>query len=196
MEVWKGIEAVSAATRQVWRKWLAANHQKKDAVWLIIYHKTSSHKSVYYDEAVEEALCFGWIDSKPNKRDAESYYLFFARRKPKSNWSQLNRDRVARLIVAGLMTPAGQAMIDLAKATGTWTALEQVHQIRIPADLQRSLNKNKKALAFFSAFPPSVKRGILEWILNAKRPETRTKRIEETVRLAADNIRANQYPKR
>lgn len=193
MEERNGVKAIEAASRQAWRRWLTRNHASEKSVWLIIYHKGSATKSVYYDEAVEEALCFGWIDSKPNKRDAESYYLFFAKRKSKSNWSKANRDRADRMIKAGLMTPAGQAMIDLAKKTGTWTALEDVQQNKIPADLQRLFNSNKKAYKNFQAFPPSSIRGILEWILNAKRPETREKRIRETVTLAEKNIRANHY---
>jgi uncharacterized protein YdeI (YjbR/CyaY-like superfamily) len=192
-EIYRSIAVTAAKTRKAWRAWLMKNHQKEKAVWLIIYHKKSSTPSVYYDEAVEEALCFGWIDSKPNKRDEESFYLFFAQRKPKSNWSALNRERVERLSKQGLIQPAGQKMIDLAKQTGTWEALKPVHELTIPEDLQKLLAKNKKAAAYFDAFPPSTKKGILEWILNAKRPETRQKRIEETVKLAAQNIRANQY---
>lgn len=193
MELYNNTPAFHAKTRKAWRAWLSKNHQKEKAVWLIIYHKKSSTPSVYYDEAVEEALCFGWIDSKPNKRDEESFYLFFAQRKPKSNWSALNRERVERLTQQGLIQPAGQKMIDLAKQTGTWEALKPVSAMQIPDDLQQRLDKNKKAQEYFNAFPPSAKKGILEWILNAKRPETRQKRIEETVTLAAQNIRANQY---
>jgi uncharacterized protein YdeI (YjbR/CyaY-like superfamily) len=187
--------AVAAKRRDDWRDWLQENHQKASSVWLIIYHKTSDQPSVYYEEAVEEALCFGWIDSKPNKRDAESYYLFFAKRKPKSNWSKPNRERVERMIAQGRMTAEGQVMIDLAKQTGTWTALQQVENLEIPQDLEELFQTNLHAKENFEAFPPSAKRGILEWILNAKRPETRVKRIKETVDLAEQNIRANQYRK-
>jgi len=185
--------AVYARNRKAWRKWLEKNHQSQQFAWLIIYHKTADTPSVYYDEAVEEALCFGWIDSKPNKRDAESYYLTFTPRKPSSKWSKLNKERVERLITDGQMMPAGMAMITLAQKTGTWSALEKSDALEIPADLQQLFQKNKKAAAFFEQFPPSAKRGILEWIDNAKRPETRQKRLNETVTLAAQNIRANQY---
>jgi uncharacterized protein YdeI (YjbR/CyaY-like superfamily) len=193
MELKNGTEAVSAGSRTEWRKWLAKNHKTKDAVWLIIYHKRSDTKSVYYDEAVEEALCFGWIDSKPNKRDSKSYYLFFAKRKPKSNWSKANRERAQRMIDEGMMMPAGQAMIDLAKKSGTWNALVKVQKNVVPDDLKKAFAKNKIALKNFEAFPPSSKRIILEWILNAKKEETRLKRITETVTLAAKNIKANHY---
>lgn len=187
------IEAVEAADRKAWRKWLTKNHTAKDAVWLIIYHKDSKTPSVYYNEAVEEALCFGWIDSKPNRRDSESYYLFFSKRKGKSNWSEANRERAERMIEAGLMKPAGQAMIDLAKKSGSWNALVAVQQSQIPDDLLTLFSKNKKAYKNFQSFPPSSKRIILEWILNAKKDETRLKRIKETVTLAEKNIRANHY---
>ena len=169
------------------------NHQSEKSVWLIIYNKKSTTSSCKYEEAVEEALCFGWIDSIAKKRDAESSYQYFSIRKPKSNWSKSNRNRVEKLTALGLITERGQKMIDLAKQTGTWEALVDVQNLVIPDDLQDRLNKNKKALNYFLAFSPSSRRGILEWILNAKKAETRLKRIEETVKLAADNIKANQY---
>ena len=121
------------------------NHQSEKSVWLVIYHKTSATKSCNYEEAVEEALCFGWIDSIAIKRDAESKYQYFSQRKPKSNWSKSNRDRVAKLTALGLIAESGQKMIDLAKQTGTWEALVDVQNSVIPSDLQQELNKNKKA---------------------------------------------------
>jgi len=195
-EIHRGTKAVSAPTRKIWRTWLAKNHEKETSVWLIIFHKKSRQASVYYDEAVEEALCFGWVDSVSNSRNEESSYLYFAKRKPKSNWSKANKERVEKLTKLALIMPAGQAMIDLAKQTGTWTALEVVDQLTIPPDMQKLFDKNKTAEKNFLAFPASTRRGILEWILNAKRSETRQKRIEETVTLAAQNIRANQYVKK
>jgi uncharacterized protein YdeI (YjbR/CyaY-like superfamily) len=179
-----GINTFHATTRKAWRTWLQKNHAKEKNLWLIIYHKDSTTKSVYYAEAVEEALCFGWIDSKGNPRDDESYFLFFAQRKPKSNWSKLNRDRVKKLTEAGLMKPAGLAMIDLAKKSGTWKAQEEVDNLIIPPDLQRLFNKKKTAFKNFQAFAPSSKKVILNWLLSAKKPETRLKRIQETVALA------------
>jgi uncharacterized protein YdeI (YjbR/CyaY-like superfamily) len=187
------INAIYAESRKEWRNWPEKNHQSEKSVWLIIYHKDSKTSSVTYEEAVEEVLNFGWIDSKPNKRDNESYYLFFAQRKPKSNWSKANRERAEKMMRQGLMTEAGKAMIELAKKTGTWTALKEVQNAVIPVDLQKEFDKNKRAFENFQEFPPSSKRIILEWILNAKRPETRQKRIEETVALAERNIKANHY---
>ncbi len=193
MEQHKGIKAVSAKGRKEWRRWLEKNHASAGAVWLVIYHKSSTVKSVYYDEAVEEALCFGWIDAVANARDHESKYQYFTKRKPKSNWSKLNRERVERLIEQNLMTDAGMQMVELAKKTGTWEALETVQSLDLPADLAKALDKNKTAKKHFQAFTPSSKRIILEWIFNAKRPETRKKRVEETVALATQNIKANHY---
>ncbi len=187
------IKEFYARDRQAWRKWLEKNHAKEKNVRLVLYHKGSKTPSVRYDEAVEEALCFGWIDSKANKRDEESYLQLFSKRNPKSKWSKSNRERVEKLIAQGKMTPAGLELIDLAKQTGTWTALDPVQESVIPEDLQQAFDRNAKAWQNFSAFPPSSKRIILEWILNAKRPETRQKRIEETVTLAAKNIKANHY---
>ena len=193
MELHNDINTFHAKTRKEWRTWLKKNSESEKSIWLIIYHKDSVTKSIYYDEAVEEAVCFGWIDSIAHKRDNESKYQFFAQRKPKSNWSKANRDRAEKMIQKGLMTPSGQKLIDLAKKIGAWEALVDVQNSVIPDDLQKQLNKNKIALKNFLAFPPSSKRIILEWILNAKKDETRQKRIEETVRLAADNIKANHY---
>lgn len=193
METYRNRKVVSAKSRKEWRKWLEKNHQTESSVWLIIFHKCSEVKSVYYDEAVEEAICFGWIDSIANKRDSESKYQLFSRRKPGSKWSRLNRQRSAKMISQGMMTPAGQALIDRAMKEGTWEALEQVQSAVIPDDLRKLFNKNKTALKNFQAFPPSSKRIILEWILNARQPQTRERRIAQTVELAAKNIKANHY---
>lgn len=185
---------VIAPTLSWWRKWLTKNHNKEKSAWLVIFRKGSGKKCVDYNEAVEEALCFGWIDSTANPRDHESSYRYFAQRKPKSKWSLINRARVAQLIRQKRMTPAGQAMVDLAKKTGTWTALDGID--KVPADLLKLLDKNKKAGTHFRAFPPSSKRIILGWIKDAKTAETRRKRIKETVSLAAKNVRAHHYSRK
>jgi uncharacterized protein YdeI (YjbR/CyaY-like superfamily) len=191
-----GVATFYAKDGQAWRAWLEENHAQTQSVWLIIYKKSTDTPSVYYDEAVDEALCFGWIDSKPNKRDEESFFQFFSRRNPKSKWSGVNKRKVARLLEEGRMAAAGLAMIELAKKTGTWTALDEVEAGIIPPDLQQALESYPGSSAYFEAFPISTRRGILEWIQSAKRPETRAKRVEETARLAAQNIRANQWPPR
>jgi uncharacterized protein YdeI (YjbR/CyaY-like superfamily) len=182
-----------ASSRAAWRAWLQEHHASAQNVWLILYKKDSGTPTLTYEEAAEEALCFGWVDSKPNKRDADSSYLFMARRKPASNWSKINKDRIEKLTQAGLMAPAGLAVVEHAKKSGKWNALDEVEAGVIPEDLQASLNKNQQAKDFWEAFPRSTKRSILEWIGNAKQPETRAARIAETVHLAAQNIRANQW---
>ena len=195
VELKNNIKTFYAKSQKEWRSWLVKNHSEEKSVWLIIYKKNSGTPSVNYDEAVDEALCFGWIDSKPNKRDEDSFYQFFSKRKATSNWSGVNKKKVDVLIKQGKMTEAGFAMIELAKEKGTWTVLDDVTSLVIPKDLSELLKKNKDAKTYFDLFPPSTKRGILEWIQNAKTEATRTKRISETVELAAKNIRANSYPK-
>lgn len=180
-------------TRAAWRAWLKKHHTRAEGVWFISYKKATGKPRVEYEEAVEEALCFGWVDSKGVKLDDERSMLWFAPRKARSNWSKPNKDRVERLTAAGLMTAAGLAKVEAAKNNGRWTALDAVESLEIPADLATALASRDKAAEHFAAFPRSVKRGILEWIANAKKPETRAKRVEETARLAALNKRANQW---
>jgi uncharacterized protein YdeI (YjbR/CyaY-like superfamily) len=191
VETYKNIKTIYAATRQAWREWLEKNHQSEKSVWLIIFKKESNTPSIYYPEAVDEALCFGWVDSTPNKRDGESYYQFFAKRNPRSNWSKVNKQKVAKLMKQGLMKPAGLKMIEIAKQNGNWNALDEVEKLIIPSDLQELFRKNKMAYQNWEKFPRSAKRGILEWIMNAKKTETRQKRIEETVAKAETNLKAN-----
>lgn len=193
MESYKNVQTFYAKSRNEWREWLERNHQSEKSVWLIIYKKDNGKSSVYYPEAVDQALCFGWVDSKPNKRDENSYYQFFSKRNPKSNWSRLNKEKVAKLTEQGLMQLSGIEMINIAKQNGTWTALDEVENLIIPDDLQELFSNNKTAFENWENFPPSSKRGILEWIFNAKKPTTRRKRIEETVSLAKKDIRANHY---
>lgn len=187
--------AVHPLTRAEWRAWLHENHHRDEGVWLVRYKKSSGKPAVDVNEAIEEAVCFGWIDSLPRKLDEKRTMLYFTPRKIGSNWSALNKTRAEKMIEAGLMTPAGMEKIEAAKKDGSWNALDAVEALTIPADLKRAFDLYPSAEENFEAFPRSVKRGILEWILNAKRPETRKKRIEETARLAAANIRANQWPK-
>jgi uncharacterized protein YdeI (YjbR/CyaY-like superfamily) len=180
-------------SRAAWRAWLEANHGREGGVWLITRKKAAGGPEVTYDEAVEEALCFGWVDSKPGKLDDERTMLYFAPRKPGSAWSRPNKERVARLAAAGLMAPAGQAKVDAAIADGTWTMLDAVENLEIPPDLAAALACYPAARANFEAFPRSARRGILEWIVQAKTAATRAKRVEETARLAQENVRANQW---
>lgn len=190
-ELHKNTPTFYAKSQKQWRAWLQKNHATQKNVFLIIYKKESGKPSVYYNEAVNEALCFGWIDSKINKRDDKSYYQYFAQRNPKSNWSKVNKEKIEALLQQGLMQPAGLATIELAKKTGTWTALDKVEALEIPTEMQQLFSKNKLAKTNWEAFSRSAKRGILEWIYNAKTETTKLKRIEQTVSLAQQNIKAN-----
>ncbi|MBD1997071.1 YdeI/OmpD-associated family protein [Leptolyngbya sp. FACHB-541] len=180
-------------TRSEWRAWLEQHHTRDKGVWLISYKKATGKPRFDYEEAVEEALCFGWIDSKGNKLDEERSLLWFAPRKPGTGWSKLNKERVERLIAQNMMMPAGLAKVEAAKQDGSWNALDAIEALEIPPDLETALASYAEAKQNFEAFPRSVKRGILEWVAAAKRPETRTKRINETAQLAAQNLRANQW---
>ena len=188
-------EHIEVTTRTAWRRWLGRHHTRAQGVWVVTYKKGSGHPSPGYGALVEEALCFGWIDSKPGKVDDLRTKLWFAPRKRGTGWSRLNKERIARLQADGLMHPAGEAKITEAQADGSWTKLDAVESLEIPADLAAALRQHRGAAANFEAFPRSAKRGILEWIVQAKKPETRAARIAETAALAARNERANQWRK-
>jgi len=170
-----------------------ANHKQGESIWLVTWKKVHGDNHVPYDDIVEEALCFGWVDSLPRKLDENRSMLRLSPRKPGSAWSGLNKSRVETLSKAGLMQPAGLSVVASAKDDGSWTFLDDVERLETPGDLAEALAAHPMATAHFDAFPRSVKRGILEWIKQAKRLETRAKRIEETARLASENKRANQF---
>ena len=187
--------AVEADTPQAWSDWLHLNGQCTKGVWLAMWKKSSGRARLSYDQAVEEALCHGWIDSRPNRLDAERSLLWFAPRKAGTGWSRLNKRRIEKLIAEGRMTPAGLAKIEAAQRDGSWQALDEVEELAVPADLRAALDAEPQAAAHFNAFPRSAQRGILEWIASARKPETRATRVAETARLARDNLRANQWRK-
>lgn len=180
-----GVPVVFAASEAEWRNWLLVNHQTEKSVWLVIYRKESGFPSVYYPEAVDQALCFGWIDSKPNKRDENSYYQFFSKRNPKSNWSRVNKEKVARLLAANLLHESGLRIIEQAKVSGTWNALDSVENLELPDELASAFRANQIAFQNWEKFSRSVKRGILEWIATAKTTSTRENRIQKTVAAAS-----------
>lgn len=179
--------------RKAWRNWLQKNYADKQNIWLIIYRKTAGKPTVTYDEVVEEALCFGWIDSKPNKRDDESYFLFVAPRKPKSPWSALNKRRIEILLQQNKIEKPGLEKIEAAKKDGSWILLDKIEALEMPVELKEAFSKNKKGLNNFEQFPPGVKKQIYQWVDNAKTEQTLQKRVKETVELAEKNIRANQW---
>lgn len=184
---------VRAKDRAAWRRWLERNHASSPSVWLVIHKKGHPTGRLLYEDAVQEALCFGWIDSTANALDEHNYKLWMAPRKPRSGWSAVNKRRIERLFADGQIAPAGLAAIDAAKRDGSWAALDGSHSLVVPRDLAKAFKRYPDAARHFDAFPPSARRVILQWIDAAKRPETRAKRIDETARLADDDIRANQW---
>lgn len=184
---------VHAEDRATWRAWLEANHATVTGVHLVSW-KRGFGPSVPYEDAVEEALCFGWIDSAGGTIDERRSKLYFAPRKPRSGWAATNKARVERLLAAGLMAPAGLAAIERARENGSWTLLDDVEQGLIPADLAAALAAaGPDAAANFDAYPKSIRRQLLERIAQARRPETRAARIEEAAGLAARNERPAQW---
>ena len=182
---------VQPADRAAWRGWLEANHTTSTGVWLAYFRKGRGPR-IDYPEGVEEALCFGWIDSVAGKLDEDRTLLWYSPRRPASGWARPNKERVVRLIGEGLMTPAGLAAIDEAKRRGTWTLLDDVEDLIVPDDLDQAFDAAPPARANWNAFSRSVRKGILTWIVQAKRPETRAKRVGETARRAAVDEKA--YP--
>lgn len=164
-----------------WRKWLEKNHLSKQAVWLVFYKKGSEKKSISWSESVDVALCFGWIDSKKIKIDEETSHQFFSRRKSNSTWSKINKTKIQLLIEEGLMTDAGFDSVERAKQNGSWTILDEVEELIIPKDLEIRFDGKPNAKVNLSK---SNRKAILQWIVLAKRPYTRLKRIAEIVGLA------------
>lgn len=186
-------DSVHPEDRAAWRAWLAEHHTSSGGVWLITWRKGSGRPVLSYDESVEEALCFGWVDSRGRALDDARTMLWFTRRKPGSGWSRPNKERVARLEKAALMTDAGAAVVAAAKEDGSWSLLDEVEDGVVPDDLAAALAARPPARENFDGFPRSVRRGILEWVVAAKRPETRARRVEDTATLAQRGERANQW---
>ncbi len=185
---------VEMPDRAAWRSWLESNHRASRGVWLQL-EKIGSAGRLRYEEAVEEALCFGWIDSQVRGMDATRYLITFTPRRPASNWSKLNRQRVERLQREGLMTAAGIAAVEEGKRTGSWFLLDAVERLEVPDDLDGALSSDASARLNFEAFPASARKEYLYWVLSAKRPETRARRVREVAELASAN-RASRHDQR
>jgi len=177
-------------TEAAWRRWLEKNHLSAYAVWVVFYTKSSRQKTISWSQAVDVALCYGWIDSKKVKIDEISSRQFFSRRKPKSVWSKINKQKVKRLLAEGKMRPAGMEAVEVAKQNGSWDMLNEVEELTIPGDLADAFSRYPEAEAFFSTLSRSVRKIILQWLTLAKRPETRHKRIIEVI----ENARQNRKP--
>jgi uncharacterized protein YdeI (YjbR/CyaY-like superfamily) len=189
-----GRPMVGPFDRAGWRAWLIANHDTTNGVYLISWRRGSGRTSVSYEDAVEEALCVGWVDSSGRNIDEDRSIQWFARRRPRSVWARSNKERVARLTAAGQMLPAGLAVVEEAKRTGMWTLLDDVEDLVVPDDLAVALDAVPSARANWEAFPPSARRAMLQWIVEARRPETRAKRVAEIADKAARNERAYPAP--
>jgi uncharacterized protein YdeI (YjbR/CyaY-like superfamily) len=190
---------VEVTSRDQWRSWLQAHHDQPSGVWAVTRKRGSlsaADQFVSSRDLNEECLCFGWIDSRPAAIDEHRSALLCTPRRPGSGWSKVNKDRLQHLLDAGLVAPRGLAAIAAAKADGSWTKLDDVDQLAEPPDLDAALAAEGDARSNWDAFPSSARRGILEWIHSARRPETRAARIAETARLADRNVRANQWPRR
>lgn len=175
----KETDAFYPTSPQEWRQWLQENHDKKKSVWLIYYKMKAGKPTLSWSEAVDQALCFGWIDSKAVSIDDISFKQFFCPRKPKSGWSKINKEKVRRLTEEGLMTPAGQRCIDAAKQNGYWKVLDEVEKLTVPDGLMKELEARPGAKEFFMSLSPSVRKLALYKIALAKRPETKQKRTIE-----------------
>ena len=186
----KDFPKIEFRSRQQLRDWLEANHATATRFWLVSYKKHVKENYVPYGDIVEELLCYGWIDTRTRRLDDDRTMLLVAPRKSGSTWSASNKERVARLVREGLMTPAGQEKIDDARRDGSWSYLDDIENLIIPDDLAERLQRNKTARRNFESFNASSKKVILFWIKAAKREETRIKRVRETVRLAAKGIKA------
>ena len=187
-----GRPMVGPFDRAGWRDWLSANHAATKGVYLVSWRRASGRTSVAYEEAVEEALCVGWIDSSGRVLDDERSIQWFAPRRARSVWARSNKERVARLTAAGLMLPAGLAVIEEAKQSGMWALLDDVEKLIVPDDLAGALEVRPPARKHWDAFPPSARRAMLQWVVEARRPETRAGRIERIAEKAERNERA--YP--
>ncbi len=187
------VEEYCPHDKQDWRKWLELNHEKKEAVWLIFYKKKSPNANLDWSEAVDEALCFGWIDSIKRPIDNEKYIQYFSKRKANSTWSKINKEKVDYLTLENLMQQAGFKTIEIAKKNGAWSILDEVEALIIPEDLKKELNKRVAALEYYEGLSKSAKKILLSWVVLAKRADTRQKRIIEIVDNASKKLKPKQF---
>jgi uncharacterized protein YdeI (YjbR/CyaY-like superfamily) len=182
----KELETFCPTTQAEWRNWLEKNHQSKQSVWLIYFRTSSETPSITWSEAVDEALCFGWIDSTRKTIDEERHMQYFTKRKAKSNWSKINKEKVAELIENNKMTTSGLKSIEIAKQNGSWNLLDEIEALVVPEDLKEGLNTVQNAFEYFESLSNSKKKLILHWVFSAKRPETRQNRIQEISKAAGE----------
>jgi uncharacterized protein YdeI (YjbR/CyaY-like superfamily) len=183
-----GKEVLTPATRSAWRSWLASVPERKEGLWVVYRKKSSDLEGPLYDDLVEEALCFGWIDSLTRRVDDDRMIQWYSPRRRGGQWSASNKERIERLMAYGRMTAAGQRLIDQAKADGSWRQSDEVEALVVPSDLATALNAAPRARAGYESLPDSQKKQILWAIHGARRAATRAARIEETVRTLSEAV--------
>ena len=182
--------------RQEWREWLIENHQKEEAIWLGYYRTNTQISTIAYTDAVDEALCFGWIDSKLQPLDQQRYLQYFCKRKPTSVWSKVNKTKVEKLIAEGLMTQAGYKTIEIAKQNGSWTLLDDAENLVLPQPLAQALQQ-APLQTYWQNLSRTTQRNLLQWVAIAKKPETKTKRIDQIIEaITNQTLPPNFIPKK
>src|SRR5208283_2314795 len=180
---------VFCQTRTQWHAWLAANHSEQKSIWLVFLKDHATKQSLTYEDALAEALCFGWIDSIIKKLDQHKYVRKFSRRRAQSKWSDLNKSRIAKLIKSRRMMPAGYEAIRVAKENGSWNReARQPMLAEAPYELQRALENNNIARKYFEKLSPSNRIRYIVWVATAKRKETLEKRVREAMSLLEKNM--------
>jgi uncharacterized protein YdeI (YjbR/CyaY-like superfamily) len=187
------IEQFYPTCQEEWRNWLIENHLTKKGVWLFCYKKNTGKPSITWGDAVAEALCFGWIDSVRKSVDEFSYIQLYSPRKAISIWSRINKEKIEKLIREGKMMQAGLESIERARKNGSWTRIDEVEDLSVPKELAKVFRRNKGSLAFFSSLSKSTRKAMLQWVVMAKRPETREKRMQEIAQLAALKQKPKQF---
>lgn len=186
-------ETFYPTSRKKWRQWLEKNHQTKKSVWAICYKQKSNVPSMVWSDAVDEALCFGWIDSLRKSVDENQFIQYFSQRKPFGTWSKVNKDKIKRLTKEGLMAKAGLDCIERAKQNGSWTILDDVERLKVPIELGIEFQKHDEAKKFFDTLSRTNKRILLQWIALARRPETKQNRINEIIREAKRGLKPKAF---
>ncbi len=174
---------VTPTSRRAWRAWLESHHETAAEVWLVFYKRGAGKPTLSYGDAVEEAICFGWIDGVRRSLDGERYMHRFSPRRPDSRWSAANRDRAERMTAAGWMAPAGRKAIERARRSGRWDTPRPRIDLSLPPELEERLRESKSAAEFFASLAPSYRKQFIAWINTAKRIDTKQRRLDETMRL-------------
>ena len=189
----KTIEAYHPSNKEEWRMWLEVNHEKKDSIWLIFDKKSSANPNLTWSEAVDEALCFGWIDSLKKTIDSEQYKQYFSKRKVNSIWSKTNKDKVKYLTEHNLILEAGYKSIEIAKKNGSWSRYDDVEALIVPEDLKLEFKKYEGSKEYFESLSKSAKKILLYWIISAKRPTTRQNRIKDIAENGSKNLKPKPF---